>query len=307
MWIRLPTDCGQPTRAPDAQLEVLASQLRQDVEVLAGQIGSRSLLDGPQKLLQAAQYIEHRLEQLGYRLVRQEFTAWGHKVANLAVERTGTTRADQIVLVGAHYDTVPGSPGADDNATGVAALLAIADRLRSHQSSRTLRLVAFVNEEPPFFQTEAMGALVYAQQCRRNQEHITAMLSLESLGYYSERPGSQQYPMPFGWMAPNVGNFIAFISNGRSELLLRHIAALFAEAEAFPWGAAALPELVPGVAFSDHWAFWQQRYPAVMVTDTAMYRNPFYHTAQDSPETIDWQGLARVVRGLTTVVQKLVG
>ncbi len=307
MWIHLSTDADRELLCEDAGLEWLARQLQQDVEVLAGQIGPRSVLDQPEKLTQAAQYIQHRLEGLGYSVVRQEYAAWGQRVANVAVERPGGSRKNQIILLGAHYDTVPGSPGADDNATGVAALLALAERLTQAQPSRTVRLVAFANEEPPFFQTNAMGALVYAQQCRNRGEHISAMLSLESLGYYSDLPGSQQYPTPFGWMAPSVGNFIAFISNQRSELLVRQVTAMFERAETFACAGAALPELVPGVAFSDHWAFWRQGYPALMVTDTAMYRNPFYHTAQDKPETIDWRRLARVVRGLTAVVQELAG
>mgnify|MGYP001114703132 CR=1 FL=1 len=307
MWIRLPTDPGQPLPPADAALDGLARQLRQDVQVLAEQIGPRSLLDRPDSLAQAAEYIQHRLEKLGYQVTRQEYSAWGRQVANLAAECPGHSRADQILLVGAHYDTVAGSPGADDNATGVAALMALAERFAKAHPSRTIRLVAFANEEPPFFQTQAMGALVYAQECRRQGEHIIAMLSLESLGYYSQEPGSQQYPMPFGWMAPHVGNFIAFIGNQRSELLVRHVMALFEQREHFPAGGAALPELVPGVAFSDHWAFWQQGYPALMVTDTAMYRNPFYHTANDKPETLDWDRLARVVRGLANVLHELAG
>ena len=307
MWIHWPTPTRQPLPPADATLEGLARQLRQDVQVLAEQIGPRSLLDRPDSLAQTAQYIQHRLETLGYQVTRQAYSAWGHQVANLAAQRPGHNRADQILLIGAHYDTVAGSPGADDNATGVAALLALAERFAQARPSRTVRLVAFANEEPPFFQTQAMGSFVYAQECRRQGEHITAMFSLESLGYYCLKPGTQQYPIPFGWMAPNVGNFIAFIGNQRSELLVRYVTALFEQAEQFPTGGAALPEWVPGVAFSDHWAFWQQRYPALMVTDTAMYRNPFYHTADDKPDVIDWDRLARVVRGLCAMLHTLAG
>lgn len=307
MWIHFPSESGQEVPPTDQGLEQLAQRLREDGEVLAGQIGPRCLLDKPEHLAEAAQYIHQRLEELAYPVVRQEYVAVGQQVANLVAQQPGSSRPDQIVVVGAHYDTVIGCPGADDNATGVAALLALAECLRQHQPTRTLRWVAFVNEEPPFFQTDTMGSLVYARQCRNQGEHIVAMLSLESLGYYSQESGSQHYPMPFGWMAPNRGNFIAFISNERSELLVRHVTAVFEQAESFPCGGAALPEMVPGVSFSDHWAFWQQGYPAVMVTDTAMYRNPFYHTPEDTLEKIDWARLAWLVRGLAAVVEKLTG
>ncbi|HOM16828.1 MAG TPA: M28 family peptidase, partial [Thermoguttaceae bacterium] len=290
---------------PDAELDALAQTLRRDVEVLAGEIGPRSLLDRPEKLSQAAHYIQSRMEGLGYPVDRQEYSAGGQSVVNLTVQRFGGNQAGQILLVGAHYDTVFGSPGADDNATGIAALLALAERFAQAQPSCTLRFAAFANEEPPFFHTQAMGSFVYAQRCQRRGESISAMICLESLGYYDPRPGSQQYPLPLGEEAPSEGNFIAFVSNEESEQLLRRAADLFGQTETFPRAAAALSEDVPGAAFSDQWAFWRQGYPAVMVTDTAMYRNPYYHTSNDTPDKIHWDHFARVVRGLEGVVRSL--
>lgn len=307
MFIQFSTAGVENLPPPDAELDALVQTLRRDVEVLADEIGPRCLLDRPEKLAQAASYIQRRMESLGYLVDRCEYSAWGHEVVNLAVQRLGPCRADQIILVGAHYDTVFGAPGADDNATGIAALLALAERFAQVQPSRTLRFVAFANEEPPFFHTQAMGSFVYAQRCQRRGESISAMICLESLGYYDSRPGSQQYPLPLGDAAPSEGNFIAFVSNEESEPLLRHVADLFDQTGAFPWAAATLSEDVPGAAFSDQWAFWRQGYPAVMVTDTAMYRNPHYHTSNDTPDKIQWDRFARVVRGLEAVVRALTG
>jgi len=305
MFIRWPSFGREKLPRSDAELEGLVRTLRQDVEVLAGQIGPRCLLNRPEKLAEAAHYIQTRLESLGYRVDRQKYSAWGHEAVNLAVQCFGGSRPDQIVLIGAHYDTVAQSPGADDNATGVAALLALAERVVHAQPSRTIRLVAFANEEPPFFQSEAMGSWVYARACRKRADRIVAMLCLESIGYYTDRPESQLYPPPVEGIGPKVGNFVAFISDERSEMLLRHVGRLFEQAEAFPWAAAALPAEIPGISFSDHWAFGEQGYQALMVTDTALYRNPYYHTAEDTPEKIDWDRTARVVRGLRIVIQHL--
>lgn len=306
MFIKFSTAGAEKLPPPDAELDALAQTLRRDVDVLAGEIGPRCLLDRPEKLAQAASYIQRRMEGLGYQVDRCEYSAWGHEVVNLVVQRLGPSPAEPIILIGAHYDTVFGSPGADDNATGVAALLRLAERFAQAQPSRTLRFVAFANEEPPFFHTQAMGSFVYAQRCQRWGEAISAMICLESLGYYDSRPGSQQYPLPLG-DAPSEGNFIAFVSNEESEPLLRHLADLFDQTGAFPWAAAALSEDVQGAAFSDQWAFWRQGYPAVMVTDTAMYRNPHYHTQDDTPDKIHWEHFARVVRGLEGVVRALAG
>jgi Zn-dependent M28 family amino/carboxypeptidase len=209
------------------------------------------------------------------------------------------------VIVGAHYDSVPGSPAANDNASGVAGILALADRFRGRDASRALRFVAFVNEEAPYAHTEQMGSWVYARRCRQRQEKVTAMLSLETIGYYSDKPKSQRYPPLIGWLYPSTADFIAFVGNTRHAGLVRQVTGSFRRHEPFPSQGGALPEVVSDIGRSDHWSFWQEGYPALMVTDTAPFRYPYYHTPDDTADKIDFERTARVVRGLEHVIGDL--
>ena len=190
----------------------LRDALRRDVRFLAGEIGDRNWFLYP-SLLQAAEWIEASLAQAGYNVRRLSFDVRGRPVDNLEVEILGRTRPEEIVVIGAHYDSVPGCPAANDNGSGVAALLALARTLANAQPGRTIRLVAFANEEPPFYRTSEMGSVVYARGCHRRQERIVAMLSLETIGYYRDDQGSQMYPPPFSLFYPAEGNFIAFVGN----------------------------------------------------------------------------------------------
>lgn len=223
----------------------------------------------------------------------------------MPVESDRNSCANEIVVIGAHYDTVYDCPGADDNSSGAAALLELARLLRSAHPARTLRFVAFVNEEPPWFQTDDMGSLVYAQQARKLNENIVAAVSLETIGMYSDAEGSQQYPAGFGLFYPSKGNFITFIGNVSSRRLVREAIGAFRETTKFPSEGAAVPAALPGVSWSDQWSFWNQGYPGIMVTDTAPFRNENYHRPGDKPETLDYERMARVVRGLEKVVIKL--
>jgi Zn-dependent M28 family amino/carboxypeptidase len=223
----------------------------------------------------------------------------------LEVELIGDSLPREIVVVGAHYDSVLDCPAANDNGTGVAALLSLARRFSGRTADRTLRFVAFVNEEPPYFQTEEMGSWVYAKQCRKQNEAVTAMLSLETIGYYSDQPDTQQYPAPFGLLYPSTGNFVAFVGNIGSGDLVRQAVGSFRQHEPFPSEGGALPEFTPGIGFSDHWSFWQEGYPALMVTDTAPFRYPYYHTPEDTADKVDFERTARVVRGLEKVIVDL--
>jgi Zn-dependent M28 family amino/carboxypeptidase len=200
---------------------------------------------------------------------------------------------------------VLGAPGANDNGTGVAAMLALARRFSGQKPRRTLRFVAFANEEPPHFQTAEMGSVVYAQRSRERSENVVAMLSLETLGYYDDAQGSQVYPPPIGLFYPSTGNFVGFVSNVSSRKLLRDVVGDFRSHTRFPSEGAALPAVIPGVGWSDHWAFWQAGYPALMVTDTAPFRYPHYHTGADTPDKIDYERLARVVAGLERSIRRL--
>ena len=281
-----------------------ADALWADVQAIAGEIGERNV-PNDRALDRAKAYIADSLRQDGYVTWGEDYQVDGKTVTNVVAALAGTT--DEIVVVGAHYDTVPGAPGADDNTSGVAALLELARSFAGAKPRRTLRFVAFANEEPPYFWTERMGSLVYARACAARKDNIVAMLSLESLGYFSDAKGSQRYPFPMSLFYGDRGDFVGFIGNTSSRGLTRDVVGAFRAHAAFPSEGAALPALLPGVGYSDQWSFWKVGYPAVMVTDTAMFRNPNYHTPRDTPATLDYARLARVVGGLEAVVASLVG
>ncbi len=278
--------------------------IRQDVEWLAGEIGERNV-QRYANLCAAADFIQLSFEQAGYEVKRQSYEVAGRTCYNIEVEISGDREANEIVIIGSHYDSVVGCPGANDNASGVAALLALARAFYGKDISRSLRLVAFVNEEPPYFRTAKMGSMVYAKRCHKRREDIFAMLSLETIGYYSEQPGSQHYPFPVGFFYPSTGNFVAFVSNLPSRWLVRKVVASFRRQVQFPSEGGAWPGIIPGIGWSDQWAFWRMGYPALMVTDTAPFRYPYYHTEQDTPDRIVYEHLSRVVVGLKLVVADL--
>jgi hypothetical protein len=283
----------------------LREELIRDVKKLAGQIGERNIWHY-KSLAAAADFIGESLIAAGYKVSRQNYPVEDKTCCNVEVEITGTTQPQQIVIVGAHYDSVYGSPGANDNASAVAATLALARYFAGRQTGRTLRIVFFANEEPPFFQTSQMGSTVYAKNCRAKGENIIAMLSLETIGYYSDEPGSQKYPFPFNLLYPSTGNFIGFVSNLSSRKVLHTALTSFRKNCEFPSQGGAVPEIVPGIGWSDHQSFWRCGYPAIMITDTAPYRYPWYHQPDDTPDKLDYDRLARVVSGLRAVIADLV-
>jgi hypothetical protein len=282
----------------------LSVRLSKHIEELSLTIGPRNLWH-PKGLARAAAYVQNVFEAAGLQVKHQRFDCRGIPVMNLEAEVPGRTRPDEIIVVGAHYDTVEGTPGANDNASGVAAMLEICARFAREPGAQTVRFVAFANEEPPFSYTESMGSWVYAKRCRARGEKISAMLSLETLAYYSDRAKSQKYPEPLSLFYPSVGNFVAFVGNVSSRTLVRRTVAVFRQQAQFPSEGAAAPAFLPGIGWSDHWSFWQEGYPAIMVTDTAPFRYPYYHSAQDTPDKLPVDSLARVVQGLTKTVQAL--
>lgn len=294
------------TRSPTPAEREIEKNLQLHVEKLAGEIGERSVWRYDE-LEACAAYIRQILEELGYAVKEQPYRVLDKRVRNLEVEIAGGFKRDEIVLVGAHYDSAIGAPGANDNASGVAALLELARLLAGRQGGRTVRLVFFTNEEAPFFQTPEMGSLIYALRSHRLKEKIVAMLCLETLGYFSNEPNSQQYPFPFSLFYPNAGNFLAFVGNLASRRLVHQTISSFRRHSAFPSEGAAAPEWITGISWSDHWSFWQQNYPAVMLTDTAPFRYPYYHTELDTPDKVDYSALARIVQGLHGVVSDLAG
>ena len=305
--IRMP---GKSHRGPlppqDDRLLALASELRRHVTYLADEIGERNVRYRPGELAQTAEYIEAVLVGDGYLVQRQEYDVDGTTCVNLEVEIPGATMPDEIVIIGAHYDSVENCPAANDNGSGVAAVLSLARTFSDSKNGRTLRFVAFVNEEEPYAHTEQMGSWVYARRCRKRGEKVTAMLSLETIGFYSDQPGSQKYPPPLGLLYPSTGDFIAFVGNTRYGQLVRQVVRAFRQNEQFPSQAGAMPNVMSDIGRSDHWPFWQEDYPALMVTDTAPFRYPYYHTPEDTVDKIDFERTARVVRGLESVIRALV-
>ena len=290
-----------PRLTPDEM--TLREELIAHVQKLAGQIGERNLAHYRQ-LTEAAHYIETELTSAGYQVRWDNYEVQGKTCSNLEAELGGPSR--EIVLIGAHYDSVLGSPGANDNGSGVAALLSLARRFAGIHNSKTVRFVAFVNEEPFYFQSAEMGSFVYAGRCRERGDQISAMISLETIGYFSNRPGSQRYPAPgLGLLYPRTGNFIGFVGNVASRALLRTAIDEFRRQAQIPSEGAALPPMVPGVGWSDQWSFWQHGYPGIMVTDTAPFRYPYYHAASDTPDKLDYDSMTRVVAGLEKVIQYL--
>jgi peptidase M28-like protein len=297
--------------APLSSDEVaLREELRADVQKLAGEIGERNMSHYAQ-LNAAADFIEDSLSRAGLQSRRDSYEMRGQPCHNIEAEipgfqGTAASSPPPIILIGAHYDSVFGSPGANDNGTGVAATLALARRFTTAKPKHTLRFVAFVNEEPPYFLSGEMGSLVYARRCKERGDKIFAMISLETIGYFSDAPHSQTYPSPgLGIFYPKVGNFIGFVSNLPSRTLLHRVITLFRKHAKIPSEGAALPGFIPGVSWSDQWSFWRYGYPGIMVTDTAPFRYPHYHSSSDTPDKLDYDRFTLVVSGMEKVIEHL--
>jgi Zn-dependent M28 family amino/carboxypeptidase len=290
-----------PLTAEEAQIK---TNLTRHVTSIADEIGERNVI-AYEPLQKTAQYIEDSFKGQGYKVSAQEYVVQMRKVRNLIAEIPGGSKADEIIIVGAHYDTVYDCPGADDNTSGVAGLLELARLLKDSHPARTIRFVAFVNEEPPWFQTDDMGSLVYADAAHKRKDKIVAAVVLETIGMYSDVEGSQQYPAGLKSFYSSKGNFIAFVGDLGSRSLVSDAVRSFRSAVQFPSEGSAAPGAIPGVGWSDHWSFWQEGYHAIMVTDTAPFRNKNYHEPTDKPETLDYDCMARVVHGLVRVVSDL--
>jgi Zn-dependent M28 family amino/carboxypeptidase len=293
---------GDPPALSSAQ-EELHRSLRRHVEVLAGDIGERNMRHYD-ALCRAASYVERQFVDAGLDVRSHDYDERGVAVRNVIAEMPGTTRPGEILIIGAHYDSVRGSPGADDNASGVAALIEVARAMRaSGPAARTIRFVGFVNEESPFFWTGRMGSRMYAKRCRAMNEDVVGMISLEMLGYYRSSPGTQSYPPPFNLYYPAEGNFVTLLSNYYSRSLMDAAGAAFRRSTPVASEGLSSAEFVVG--HSDQWSFWMSGYKAMMFTDTAMFRNPNYHKATDTPDTLDYDSLARVTAGLVEVTREL--
>jgi len=309
MWPLYYTDipgesyCG-PLISLSQHDQFLMQNLQRHVNIIATDIGERNLWH-PKALQQTVDYYTSELENSNGTINFQEYTVNGKSLKNVEFEYQGLELKDEIIIIGAHYDSVMGSSGANDNASGIAALIELAKILTKHSIPRTVKFVAFVNEEPPFFQSKYMGSWIYAKTARSRRENIIAMFSLETIGYYSNEKGSQRYPFPLGLSYPETGNFLAFVGNLRSKNLVYKSIETFRKKAAFPSEGIVAPQWMTGIGWSDQWAFWQENYPAIMITDTAPFRYKYYHTSEDTPEKLSYESFARAVSGLFHVIIEL--
>lgn len=288
-----------------AQIE---SNLRCHVDRLAGLIGPRTL-QRPKSIAAALGYIRGQWETMGYSVADENYDAAGTLATNLVVETAGIKRSDEIILLGAHYDTVSTTPGADDNASAVAVLLEVSRLLKDHMGSRTVRYVSFACEESPYFDLDSMGSQHNAREARKRGDKIVAMLCLEMVGYFRDEVGSQAVPpsIPkfFHWLFPRRGNFLAAVGNLSSWKLNWSFRRGFKRGTRLPLFSIILPEKVHEIRRSDNSSYWDQGYPALMLTDTSFLRNPHYHRPSDLPETLDYGRMTLVARGVAAAINRL--
>jgi hypothetical protein len=289
-----------------AEERTIATTLKHHVETIGARAHNIEHYDELEKV---AAYLEATLKSHGYAVGRQEYVADGRTVRNIdvVIEPSAGGMNPEVIVVGAHYDSAEDAPGANDNGSGTAAVLELARLLADLQgkSSKRIRLVLFVNEEPPYFQTDDMGSLRYAKLLAARKERVTAMFSLETLGYYSGEPGSQHYPPPFGVMFPDRGDFVSFVGLLNSRPLVQDAMRSFRAHTSFPSIGGVAPGAIPGIDWSDHWAFAEHGFQAVMITDTAIFRYPHYHKLTDTPDKVDSERLARVTKGVERIVRDL--
>lgn len=285
----------------DAGQQQIAANLEAHVRAIASKPHN---IEHPAALEFAALHIEDALTDMGYQVHRQPLGLDGSE-RNIEVVIDPATPAAETLVIGAHYDSAFDAPGANDNATGTAGVIELARLLADlrGKSALRIRLVLFVNEEPPNFQTANMGSLVYAERLKRSGEPVMGMLCLETLGYYSDQPGSQHYPAPLDLLYPHTGNFVAFVGLTSSRSFVRKTVGAFRAQAQFPSVGGTAPGFVTGIDWSDHWSFEQVGIPAVMITDTAPFRYPWYHRRGDTRDKVDYAKLARVVSGLERVVR----
>ena len=297
---------AQPTFRGNSRSQATVDplKLRGHVEVLAQGFYPRDWRH-PDNLDKAADYISDQFTSFGYQVERQPVLFDGYTYHNVIAERRGTDSPEKILIVGAHYDSVRTTPGADDNASGVAGLLCLAQALSRRNLKKTIRFVAFALEEWPVYRSSAMASYQYARSLKEKNEQVEGMICLEMLGFFSDAGNSQLYPFPLmnRWF-PKTGNFIALVGNRKSKRFTRRIASDFKKSTDLACITLNAPALVVGIDFSDHWSFNKFGYPALMVTDTAFYRNPHYHAPTDLPETLDFERMAKVVQGLTASLEK---
>lgn len=278
-------------------------RLKKHVVTLAEDLGPRDA-GHPANMERVATYIADQFRPFAHRVEEQPYAVDGMTVRN--VRAFFDADSNERIIVGAHYDVAGPYPGADDNASGVAGLLELARLLSTDKLPMTVELVSYPLEEPPYFYTRNMGSFVHAKSLKDQGKNVRAMLALEMIGYFRDEEGSQSYPLfllrPF---YPSKGNYIAVVGKLFQRKLVRTVRESMREGSPLPVESINAPRMLPGISLSDHLNYWWAGYPAVMITDTAFYRNPNYHTASDTPDTLDYKRMAQVVDGVRTAVKKL--
>ena len=291
---------------PLTNIDTIVARARRIVEALSGEYPSRHGRN-PKVLEGAASFVEQEFASLGYEVQTQWYESDGERVRNIIVEKKGLDPKKACIIIGAHYDTVEGTPGADDNATGIAGLIELARLLKEHKNARTIRFIAFPHEEPPYFFTQDMGSRQYARKLKESGESIHAMLALEMLGYAGEG-FKQLYPAPllrFLGRYPKDGNYIALVSNLRSARLLATVRKAMRRHGTVGVESLSAPGFIPPLFLSDHSSFWKYGFPALMITDTAFLRNPYYHSSTDTADTLNYEFLANVIDAVHAAVLAL--
>lgn len=301
MWMPNPSVISS-TPNDRIELEGLEAQLRLHVERLSIHESGRNFIN-MDNLTPARNYIFRQFSDLGLEPRYQTYEIYGDEYSNIIVDIPGKSSSKEILVIGAHYDSVENSPGANDNASGVSALVEIARYISNNPASRTVRFIAFANEEPPYFQSEEMGSMVYVNSLGKENENIVGMISIESIGFYTNQPDSQAYPRIIDLFYPDTGNFVAFIGNLNSRSLVSTSISIFRENSEVPSEGISSPAFVPGVSWSDHWSFWVAGHNAIMVTDTAPFRYEHYHKITDTPDKLNYEQYSKVVLGLFKVVE----
>ncbi len=278
-----------------------AAALRAHVTKLSVDFYPRSF-DRDRNLDLVAEYIHTQLKHTTARVSVQNFETEDGKYRNI-IAHFGPDSGPMLVI-GAHYDAFEGTPGADDNASGVAGLIELAQLLSRTEQKRPIELVAYTLEEPPYFGSEDMGSAHHARLLREQGREVALMLSLEMIGYFSDSPGSQLYPIPgFSALYPDRANFIGLVGKLSDFGAMRKVKSLMLGATPLPVVSFNGPPLVQGVDFSDHASYWREGYPAIMVTDTAFNRNDAYHGGGDTADRLDYGRMAQVVQGIYSVTQ----
>jgi len=277
-----------------SESKAVIAQLENDVEELAGKIGARSTKHY-ENLQKASQYLQDRITQIGYEPQLQTYDVKEHEVSNVYAVKPSASGKKDVIVIGAHYDTQYSNPGADDNASGVAVLLALMESLKETALNTNIHFVCFVNEELPHSHSPDMGAWRYAKFIAEQNVPVTGMISLESVGYFDSKKGSQRYPFKFlALMYPDAGDFIAVVGNLNSARLVGSITDAFQSGSPLKTEGAVLPQFIRDIGRSDHAPFWKRGFQAVMVTDTANFRNHNYHQPTDHPHTLDYKNVPSI-------------